>query len=78
MKRAEVFRAIAAVLPFGALAMIPEPVEPKVPAPDPPRNTRWLIVHAGDKDRLPFYHEQGQACHVCSYTGMPAFLWHGK
>lgn len=80
MNRAELFQTIAAVLPIGAFALVPEE-SPKPALPTPPakpEKTRWMIVHPNRDGALGSYHEYGQECGRCLNTGVPAPLWYGK
>jgi hypothetical protein len=83
MKRADLFK-LAAALPIGALALVPE--KPEEPLPNPlaakpnatttNSGTKWVIVHAGDGSTLPTHHAYGDACGRCAGTGVPAPLWY--
>lgn len=76
MKRAELLAAIAAVLPIGAVAMIPEPEpEPIVHVDaEPGRPTRWRVVHPSREGRLLSYHELDEPCDICKKYGVPGGL----
>ncbi|MGB8966835.1 MAG: hypothetical protein WCB99_14460 [Candidatus Cybelea sp.] len=81
MKRADLFKGIAAALPLGAVALVPEPKEhfanPKSATRTDTGKTKWMIVHPGDPGELPSHHEYGQPCRSgCSSTGIPAPIYY--
>lgn len=78
MKRRELFEALAAMLPLGALAIVPE----RKPGPRPKyarsKQLRWMIIHPSHDAQLASHHEYGQPCAICSTTGVPASLWYSR
>ena len=80
MTRGELF-TLAAALPIGALALVPEkPPEDKLPEPPGPMvrdpEVKWMVIHAGDGNTLPSHHPYGKGCGKCAGSGVPSPIWY--